>query len=81
LRHYATSRKVVGSISGVVVVGIVFRPHYAPGFYPASNRIELKSGRPVKLTTLLRSIVSKSWSCHLLLPSGFVQALLYLSLD
>jgi len=45
LRHYATSRKVAGSIPGDVIVIFYwqsFRPHYGPGVDSASNRNEYK---------------------------------------
>jgi hypothetical protein len=43
LKHYATSRKVAGSIPDDVIgffIDIFFRPHYDPGVDSAFNRCE-----------------------------------------
>jgi hypothetical protein len=66
LRHYDTSRKVASLIPDEVIVFLfylILQPHYGPGVDLASNRNEyqesswvVKSGRRVRLTTLLPSV-------------------------
>jgi hypothetical protein len=77
--RYKPESRGLGGVIGIFI-GIFFRPHYGPGFDPASNRneyqeyfLEDKGGRCLGLTTLPPSCASslEIWECQ---PSGTLRA-------